>query len=293
MQWTPNPGQIGSRAVRVRVTDSTGLFAVQSFTIDVANVNDAPSFISTPSLVGNQDQEYSYSILLADPDPGDLLFVTLEVVPVGMGVNPQTGEIQWTPTANQVGDNTVSLRVVDLGGLFQFQDFTIAVANVNDAPVIVSTADTTAATERAYGYQVMVSDPDLPFGEVLTFSLNPSPEGMTIDSLGQIEWTPQISQEGDHDVTVRVEDAEGSSDTQSFTITVVIPNRSPIADAGPDQEVAVGTTVILDGRGSSECRRRSSNLWLGDDVAANGQRRRPFGSHCGPADLCSRRSRYL
>ena len=56
---------------------------------------------------------------------------------------------------------------------------------------------------------------------------------------------------GEHEVTLTVEDAAGNSDTDEAVITVV-DDEDPVADAGPDQTVAIGEEVEFDGSGSSD-----------------------------------------
>ncbi len=62
IQWTPTESQIGSAAVRVRVTDAGGLSSTQSFAITVQNRNDPPRIVSSPVTVATQDQLYSYPV---------------------------------------------------------------------------------------------------------------------------------------------------------------------------------------------------------------------------------------
>jgi hypothetical protein len=70
-----------------------------------------------------------------------------------------------------------------------------------------------------YSYDVDATDDDN--GDTLSYFLDTAPAGMTINSgSGLIQWTPTDLQLGDHAVTVRVDDVAGSSDTQSFVITV-------------------------------------------------------------------------
>lgn len=109
--------------------------------------------------------------------------------------------------------------------------YELAPANRN--PEITSTPLTTADIGELYTYDVEATDQD---GYPLTFSLTQAPTGMTIDiGTGLIEWTPDNAQIGQHDVTVRVEDALGAYDTQSFTITV-----SAVGDiAAPQVNVTV------------------------------------------------------
>ncbi len=81
-----------------------------------------------------------------------------------------------------------------------------------------------ASPGQTYAYLVKAIDPD---NDALTYSLTSMPGGMSIvPTTGQILWNPQASDVGSHDVTVRVEDGRGGSDTQSFTIDV-LGNRPP------------------------------------------------------------------
>ena len=88
-------------------------------------------------------------------------------------------------------------------------------------PTIISSPIATGVDCQLYSYDVEATDPDT--GDVLSFSLDVAPAGMTVDpATGLIEWTPDATQVGDNDVTVRVEDTGGQFDTQSFTISTAL-----------------------------------------------------------------------
>ena len=64
-------------------------------------------------------------------------------------------------------------------------------------------------------------------------------------------------------------DVESSADT--VTITVIPGFKAPVADAGPDQDAIVpGTTVTLDGSGSSVDRRRTFKTWAWKRLSGSG-----------------------
>ena len=103
-----------------------------------------------------------------------------------------------------------------------------------------------------YTYPVQAVDPD---DDTFTSRLVTAPDSMQIDaSTGLITWHPGPDQVGRHEVEVEVSDGRGGIDTQRFTLEVTSPppNTAPVANAGPDQQVTVGDTVTLDGRGSSD-----------------------------------------
>lgn len=219
IQWTPDASALRDNDVTVRVVDEDGAEGTQRF---VVSVNRYPEITSTPVTTATQDQPYTYDVEATDPDEGDAdeLEFSLYEPPDGMIIDPSTGEIQWTPNAYQVGIVDVVVRVKDPGGLLDTQSFRITVENVNDPPEITSDPVTMAMDNVEYRYEVNVTDPD--FGDILTFSLEEAPDGMSIDAAtGLIQWTPDNSQVGDHNVTVRVEDEVGLYDTQSFTINPV------------------------------------------------------------------------
>jgi len=103
------------------------------------------------------------------------------------------------------------------------------VSESNQAPVITSTAVTSATKDELYSYDVNATDSGSHY-DILVYSLTTKPSGMSINSsTGQIAWIPAST--GVYDVTVKVSDVE-LFDTQSFTVTVEDNSTYDLGPAG-------------------------------------------------------------
>ncbi len=102
---------------------------------------------------------------------------------------------------------------------------------LNSPPVITSTPAGLDAT-GSFRYAPTVEDAD--GDRRLRYRLTQAPEGMKIDWLaGRIVWQPGEDQQGDHDVTVEVDDSAGGITTQSFAIQVDIEEAGEPVPAAP------------------------------------------------------------
>ncbi len=213
----------------LRLTANDGQFGVSDdITIEVENNNRPPVIASQPVTNGFVARPYSYQVSATDPNSGDILSYTLPTAPAGMTINAATGLIQWTPTLAQVGNQNVRVVVTDAAAATAEQLYTVTVTNPppNHPPVIASTAPTGAAVEVPYTYAVIATDPDA--GDVLSYSLDAAPAGMTINAAtGLIQWFPLAGQVGNNNVTVRVRDVSNAAVTQSFTIAVIATVLEP------------------------------------------------------------------
>jgi RHS repeat-associated protein len=99
-------------------------------------INLPPVITSAPLLTATASQPYGYQVTATDPDAGDVLTYSLTTAPIGMTINAASGLIAWTPGVGQMGNQKVSVRVTDQGGLPATQDFEIAVGAPNHPPVI-------------------------------------------------------------------------------------------------------------------------------------------------------------
>ncbi|MGI2219637.1 putative Ig domain-containing protein, partial [Shewanella baltica] len=226
LSGTPSNADVGAHPVLLRVTDTDGLTADQSFSITVTNVNDAPTISSTAITAATQDAAYSYTFAAADTDVGDVLTFSAVTKPSWLSFNTTSGVLSGTPSNADVGSHVVLLRVTDTDGLTADQSFSITVTNVNDAPTISSTAITAATQDAAYSYTFAASDTDV--GDVLTFSAVTKPSWLSFNAAtGLLSGTPSNADVGAHPVLLRVTDTDGLTADQSFSITVTNVNDAP------------------------------------------------------------------
>ena len=125
---------MGANAVTVRVRDAALAAATQSFTVTVANTNDAPTITSTPVTAATEDTAYSYDVNATDPDAGDTLTYSLTTAPSGMTINATTGVISWTPDQRPGGRQCRDGPRAGRGLAAATQSFTIQVSNTNNPP---------------------------------------------------------------------------------------------------------------------------------------------------------------
>ncbi|MFB2729635.1 putative Ig domain-containing protein, partial [Shewanella mangrovisoli] len=247
LSGTPSNANVGSHAVLLRATDVDGLTADQSFTIVVANVNDAPTISSTALTSATQDAAYSYTLVATDSDVGDSLTLSAVTLPSWLSFNVATGVLSGTPTNANVGSHVVLLRATDVDGLTADQSFTIAVANVNDAPTISSTALTNATQDAAYSYTLVATDSDV--GDSLTLSAVTLPSWLSFNAAtGVLSGTPTNANVGSHVVLLRATDGDGLTADQSFTIVVANVNDAPTISStaltSATQDAAYSYTLV-------------------------------------------------
>ncbi len=207
-----------------------------AFTVAAASpTNSNPTITSAPITIAAEGQSYSYDVNATDPDAGDTLTYSLIQPPAGMSIDPGTGLITWTPTADQTGPIAVTVRVNDSTTGAAQQAFEINVAAApppNNDPTITSAPITVATEGQPYSYDVNATDPDA--GDTIAFALVQPPTGMTIDPItGVITWTPEAAHVPTVQVRVQANDNRGGSAEQTFTIDVAVANRAPQITSAP------------------------------------------------------------
>ncbi len=188
--YTPDDDYFGSDELFFIVSDGE-LSASGTIYIDILNIDDPFYILSIPDVEAIEDEEYSYQIILDDPDDDDFEY-RLENEPDGMFVDQDTGLLTWTPNEGISTSGYIILFIEDnidsevIGNIEQ-QSFEINVQAVNDPPMIISTPIENVYVDSIYNYQLNIEDPD---NIIFEFLLSNNPEDMFVDENGLISWIP-------------------------------------------------------------------------------------------------------
>ncbi|MEW8690111.1 MAG: putative Ig domain-containing protein, partial [Candidatus Thiodiazotropha endolucinida] len=226
--------QINVPAILVSASDSRGNSDTQRFTIAVQDANQAPVINSAPELQAYVGQPYTYQVTFDDPDRGDdhQFSVTNSRTAV---IDQDSGLFTYTPSADDLGEQSFTVSVTDLGAASDVQTFTLDVSGDYLMPRFDGPPVGNRATiGQPYQFTPSVTaDPTA----VLAFSLLEMPSGMTIDAQdGTILW---VAAETDLNrlrlVTMAVTDQYGNKDLLSFMLFGDLENQTPLIVTTPNE----------------------------------------------------------
>tara|TARA_R110002167_G_scaffold352262_1_gene565134 strand:- start:1303 stop:19128 length:17826 start_codon:yes stop_codon:yes gene_type:complete len=249
LDWTPAGSDVAGspHTFTILVEDGRGGSVQASYEINVVSefVNTAPQFTTSPSTNLVVGKTYSYDANGVDAD-GDTILFRLVNAPDGMTIDTKTGLVQWTPSIDDLGEHTMTVRLVDTYGAGVDQTVTLTVRSVNRPPMITSRPPTQLVINDSYDYTVLANDPD---GNTLTYSLGDqtTATGITINSAtGEIDWTPTTA--GTYRIHVNVFDEYGLGVAQLYDVEVLgaPPNFAPYITTRPAVEAEAGALYTYD-----------------------------------------------
>ena len=224
--WTPGGAQVGVNPVTVRVQDSSGLSATQSYAITVANVNEAPVATNNSYSVSASSTltVAAPGVLANDSDPdGDPLMAVLVSSSSGgtltLNVN---GSFSYTPNAGTTAD---SFTYQASDGALASAAATVSITVVsNKAPVAANDSASTRRNTAATIY-VTANDKDSD-GSInpATVSIVTAPNkgGTAVPNAnGTVSYKPKLNFRGTEVFYYTVKDNLGQvSNTARVTVSV-------------------------------------------------------------------------
>ncbi|TDR22310.1 Ig-like domain-containing protein [Marinicella litoralis] len=222
-----NNNSLTTALFEVQAIDAQNLVGQQRFTVLVENINEAPSFLTSTLTNAKASTIFRQVIEVEDPDTGDDISMRLINGPDGVRLDPFSGVLYWVPSPSQLGQHSIQIEAKDLQGLSDVIQLNILVEeNTNNLPpYISSSANGLAYVDVEYDYQVVANDPN---NNPLEYALLQSPAGMQIHPMtGKVNWIPESSQVGDHEIVIDVADILGASVQQTYTLQVIEVGTPP------------------------------------------------------------------
>ena len=237
--YTPNTDFNGSVQFTYQVCDLDSACVQATVTIDVGAVNDGP-IANDDSYGVNEDNGLSNNAGVNDGDVdntnGQLLWTLLNggtaLANGQLFFNPG-GDFTYVPNADFNGNVAFSYRVCDPGGLCDEATVTIAVAGVNDPP-IVSDDNATTNEEQPVDIAVTGNDSDSDGNtDVGTLSIlfQPNSGTVSVGIGGVLTYTPNANSNGPDQFTYLLCD-DGTPLPSACDQAVVMVNVLPVND-GP------------------------------------------------------------
>lgn len=253
-----------TRLVRIRTTDSGGLFLEQPFVVNVRDVNEPPVgfSISSSTLQENLPAPFFVgTIAVDDPDAGDQGRHVIRLNAASQFPDNNLFEIRGSELFSRVTFNfesrsayLLSIRATDPLGAFIDSIVQISVTDTNEAPVGLSALSTSFPESLPVFSTVttlVATDPDL--GDSLTFSLV---EGVGSDDnaafavsgnslLSQIDF--DFETKSVYLARVRVTDTQGLWMETAIIFNVLNVNERPLtlslSSTSVDEGLAIGSPV--------------------------------------------------
>lgn len=251
-----------SYTLRVKTTDGGGQTLEQSFTIEILNVNEAPTDIALSSnvivenelagtVIGDFDAEdvdasetFTFLLVSGDGDEDNSSF----------SIDGSQLQSAVVFDFEEQSIYSIRVRVMDIGGEYYEEPFTIEISNINDAPSAIMFSQDVIAENEAVGKEIgQFSTMDNDASEVFTYQLvagNGGDDNAAFSILGDALLSAQVfdfEEQSEFHILVNSTDAEGAIYQQAFTIGVTDVNEAPygleLSASSVEENAPVGTKV--------------------------------------------------
>jgi hypothetical protein len=227
-------GQVG---VTVRAEDLFGAAALSpEVVVKVVQTPDRPHIQDPEDLEILEGVPWHLQVNVTDPDlPDDVLVFSIDEGPEGATIDGSMGVVSWSPGDDQVGRHTINVTVSDRFDLEYTTSFSVVVKNVNDAPLITSPLSLTSVQDVPVSYSITALDPDVPFGDQLSFSaFSEDIELTVVKDTGLLYFIPLNDHVPGFKIVIRVMDIMGDMGEEVLAVTVENVNDPPkLEQTGP------------------------------------------------------------
>jgi Ca2+-binding RTX toxin-like protein len=239
--------------IDVKVTASDGaLSASDEFALTITPVNDAPIVAQLLADVSAaEDTAISFTLpvnAFSDVDSSTLTYSAMlasgAALPTWLTFNAATRQFSGTPPLNFFGVLEVKVTASD-GALVTSDVFTLNVTPVNDAPVAVNDGPLTVTFNTALtitAASLLANDSDVDSTALSIASVQSASNGSaTLDTVGNIVFTPTTGYSGTASFTYTLSD--GSGGTSIATVTLSVSSGSNVINGTSGSNILFGTAA--------------------------------------------------
>jgi len=252
---TPDLNYDQTLTIPVGITIDSNNSATSNISVSINALEDDPVISGVPPLNAPDDQVYTFTPDVSDPDTGDGVscsYTSTTALPTGMsfgGTNNCTLSGQPTSAPGYVAQGIIITVTDDSGSALtaSLAAFDITVTETNPPPALSGTQVTTIDEDASYLFTVSAVD----VGDTITYSISGNPGWMSMTpnlasgpqasgTLATISGIPSNADVGTTGtITITATDSAGGVDSIPFTVTVNNTNDTPTIGAG-----TCGTTTL-------------------------------------------------
>lgn len=223
--------QSGSAAITVRATDTGGLWAEETFDVNITAVNDAPVSLGISNITVMEDAPDTlinlFNAFDDEEEGSDLTYSISDNTNSGLFTNTEiaNGILTLNYAPNHSGFAVIIVRATDSGGLWAEERFVVTVTAGNDKPIsfpdrYVTAVNTTLSTAAAQG--VLENDFDYDQDTLTAQLASDVAHGtLTFNSDGTFEYIPETGWQGTDSFTYTAFDGTAYSKISTVTLYVV------------------------------------------------------------------------
>ncbi len=154
------------------------------------------------------------------------------------------GQFSWAPTAKDAGQHVLTITARDFENNVATVSVTLTITPPPSATLSVSPSSAAIPVGTPIAFAAGTAGFTNPI-----YSWSDSFSGSSLSNAsgvsGQFTWTPDLSQEGDHTVTVYVSDSSGASASASVPVHIGPLPSLKIVNLRPGTNVSVGTSTTF------------------------------------------------
>jgi VCBS repeat-containing protein len=259
--YTPNTGFSGVDTFTYKLCDVDNDCSTATVTITIIRLNAVPVAVNDVFTIA-EDTPLNSTVVTNDTlsSDGGNVFTKVTNPLHGTATVNLDGTFNYTPDPNYNGSDVFIYKLCDRDPDCATATVTITITPVNDVPVAVNDAFTTAEDTPVSGTLKTNDTPSGDGGNVWSKVTNPARGTATVNADGTFIYTPAANYNGTDSFTYKICDVDNDCSTATVTITITPVNDVPIA-VNDNYTTAMNTPVVGTAQGNDTPSGDGGNVW--------------------------------